>query len=225
MVARKDERFARNIGPLSAIEQGKLARAKVGIVGLGGTGGAAFECCVRNGIGKFVIFDCDKFELSNFNRQLYAIDRNVGKVKVNVAAEKARRINPDVKIIAYAERVGEKNAAMLAKCDVVIDCTDNVRSRRIVSAFCRKRKIPYVFCSAGGSSGMASVFENIDLDGALPGAREPVSKGVLAQAAMIAGTLAAAQALAVLLGKECVRAPEFIFFDLFSERVLWKQKV
>ena len=65
MVAWKDGksgRFARNIGPLSLAEQGKLTRAKAGIVGLGGTGGSAFECCVRNGIGNFIIFDCDKFE-------------------------------------------------------------------------------------------------------------------------------------------------------------------
>ncbi|MDD5337706.1 MAG: ThiF family adenylyltransferase, partial [Candidatus ainarchaeum sp.] len=70
--------FLRNAGTVSGREQEKLAESTVGIVGLGGIGSPAFEILVRLGIGNFVIFDRDRFEESNFNRQLYAVDSNVG---------------------------------------------------------------------------------------------------------------------------------------------------
>ncbi|MDD5337769.1 MAG: ThiF family adenylyltransferase [Candidatus ainarchaeum sp.] len=217
--------FLRNAGTVSEREQKKLAESTVGIVGLGGIGSPAFEILVRLGIGNFVIFDRDRFEESNFNRQLYAVDSNVGKFKAGVAAAKARKINPEVRVEAYAEEFNKKNAAKLRKCDVMVDGTDNMEARKNIAAFCRKMKIPYVFCSAGKSMGMVSVFDRARFKDVFGEAREGVKKSVIAPAAVLAGSISASQAACVLLGKPYVRAPEFIFFDIFSERFLWKQKV
>ncbi|MFA5076906.1 MAG: ThiF family adenylyltransferase, partial [Candidatus Micrarchaeia archaeon] len=159
--------FSRNIGTVSRGEHGKLAKSRVGLVGLGGTGGAAFEILVRLGVGNFIIFDGDRFEITNFNRQIYAVDTNMGKLKVDAAARKAKKINPKVRVERRGEEINRTNVEMLEKCDVVLDCTDNVETRRMISSFCKRMKIPYVFCSAGGSMGMVSVFHRKNLDGVL----------------------------------------------------------
>lgn len=219
------ERFSRNIGAITQKEQAKLAQATVGVVGLGGTGSSAFEVLVRLGIGNFVIFDKDKFEESNLNRQIYANQWTLGKWKVDVAVKRAQAINPSVRIQRYAEELGKNNVSKLAKCDVVVDGVDNLKTRKIIAEFCGKQNIPYVFCAAGGSRGMISVFKGTNFSKVFAYAQEPRHKHVLAPAAMMAGVLAASQALLVLLGKKSVEAPEFIFFDIFSKRLFWKEKL
>ncbi|VVB98359.1 SAMP-activating enzyme E1 [uncultured archaeon] len=220
-----DRRFSRNIGAISEREQEKLGRSAAGIVGLGGTGAPAFEALVRAGVGKFIIFDKDRYELSNFNRQIYADRKSEGRWKADVALERAVAINPAVRVERHSVQLDGITAAKLKNCGVVVDCTDSVGARKVAAAFCRKNKIPYVFCSAGGSRGIVGVFDGADFEGIFGGARETKGKHILAPAAIVAGALSASQALCVLLGKKCVKAPEFIFFDLFSERVFWKQKV
>lgn len=219
------EIFSRNIGTLTENEQEKLAGATIGVVGLGGTGAPAFEALARLGAGNFVIFDQDRFERTNFNRQIYAMEDSIGRWKVDVAAEKAGAINPKIRIKKYRQKLDMKSVSRLRGCGVVVDGTDNIATRGIIAKFCRAKKIPYVFCSAGGAGGMVSVFEGADFEKAFGTAKEAKRKAVLAPAAILAGTLAASQAMNAILGKRRVKAPEFLFFDLFSERVLWKQKV
>lgn len=221
-----DGAFARNIGTIGEKGQKKLGSARVGVVGLGGTGGIAFETLVRAGAGNFVIADGDRFERANFNRQIYATRGNLGKWKVDAAAEKAVSINPKIRIEKYRGKLHGKNIGKLEKCDIVIDGTDNLETRRIIAGFCRKNGIPYVFCSAGGARGMVSVFAGGDFGGIFGKAEETKKKrSVIAPAAILAGTLAASQAINAVLKKRFVKAPEFLFFDLFSEKVLWKHKV
>lgn len=220
-----DGRFSRNIGAISEKEHRRLASSTVGIVGMGGIGSPAFEALVRIGIGSFVIFDRDVFEKTNLNRQLYAFAQTLGKKKVEIAAKKARSINPKVEIAAYAAELDEKTVSRLKNCDIVVDGVDNILARKIIAGYCRKNRIPYVFCSAGGSMGMVGVFTTADFGKVFVNAREAERKSVIAPAAMLAGALSASQAAAVLLGKKFVKAPEFLFFDLFSKRVLWKQRI
>ncbi len=220
-----DETFARNIGAITEKEQEKLANAKVGIAGMGGIGSPAFEILTRIGTGNFVIFDKDKIERTNFNRQLYATKESFGKWKVDVAVEKAKAINPKVKIEKYAEKLDETNVKKLGKCGVVVDGMDNVTARKTIAEFCSKNRIPYVFCSAGMSRGMVSVFRDADFGKIFGRMKEPKRKSIIAPAAFLAGVLSASQAVNVLLGKKYVKAPEFLFFDLFFERVFWKQRI
>ncbi len=221
----KNLRLDRNIGTLSGAEQRKLGKSTAGIVGLGGIGSPAFEILVRMGVGKLVVFERDSFGETDFNRQLYAINRNLGKKKIEISAFKAMEINPKLKLEKHDARLDESNVHALAGCDVVVDGTDNLASRRIIAKFCIKHGIPYVFCSAGNAMGMCGVFVDADFGKVFGDAREPARKSVIAPAAIMAGTISASQAICVLLGKEYVKAPEFIFFDLFSPRILWRQKV
>lgn len=219
------EIFSRNIGTITEREQEKLAHARVGIVGLGGTGSPAFEILVRIGVGNFVIFDKDVFEKTNFNRQLYATEENLGKSKAGVAAERAQEINPKIKIEKYREELDEKNVLKLGKCGVVVDGADNLSARGIIAKFCKKEKIPYVFCSAGKGIGMVSVFAGADFEKIFGKMKEQKRNSIIAPAAFLAGALSASQAVALLLGKKYVKAPEFLFFDVFSERILWKGRI
>ncbi len=221
------EEFSRNIGPLTEKEQEKLEGAKVGIIGVGGVGSPAFEMLVRAGIRKFVVFDWDRFEKSNFNRQIYATVKSEGKPKTIEAKKKAGEINPEVEVAAFTEMLNSSSAGKLAGCDIVIDGTDNLPTRKIVAAFCRKNKIPYVFASAGGSRGMVGIFTKADFEKTFRHAKDAgcAKKGIIGVAAVLSGTLAAAQAICALLGKKTVEAPEFLFFDVFSERAFWKAKI
>ncbi len=219
-----DGRFARNIGTITGAEQARLGRACAGVVGLGGIGSPAFESLVRAGIGNFVIFDKDRFEKGNFNRQIYANGETEGRPKAEVARGRALAINPSAKVEACLALDG-RSVRKLKRCDIVVDGTDNLATRKLVAAFCGKNKIPYVFCSAGGSTGMCGVFCGADFSKVFGTAKEMRRKHVIAPAAITAGALSAAQAIAVLLGKKFVEAPEFIFFDLFSERLLWRQRI
>jgi molybdopterin/thiamine biosynthesis adenylyltransferase len=216
--------FEKNYPEFSAVEIRALANAHVCITGLGGTGGIAFLNLLRAGIGRFTLYDGDKFEESNFNRQMLANSGSLGKNKALYAQEHVPRINPDVKITAYAQNADKKTLKKLRDCDVFLGCTDTLESRIECSDFCAEKKIPYIFCSAGGSRAMASVFSGVRVSDVF---KKEMKRGAtaIAPCASIAGTTAASLAISVLLGREHVKAPEFLFFDLASKRFFWKARL
>ncbi len=205
-----------------------MKKTSIAIVGLGGTGGAAFECLLRLGCENFILFDRDRFELTNFNRQLLATDASLDEEKINAAKARAKSINKDVKISAFRKFDPKK----IKTAKTVIDGTDNVQTRVAIAAACRKLKIPYVFCSASFAMGMISVFTNQKFEKVfqLPKNKNKLAKyntctSVIAPATMFSGTLAASQAINYLIKKPFVRAPDVLFFDIFAKDVLWKKKL
>ena len=92
------EREIRLIG-----EQGleKLKSSRVIVFGVGGVGSYAVEALARSGIGSLALVDADRVCLSNLNRQLIALHSTVGKLKVDVAAERIRDINPDCTVTTF----------------------------------------------------------------------------------------------------------------------------
>jgi tRNA A37 threonylcarbamoyladenosine dehydratase len=146
------EKFFRNQGVLTADPQERLRSAVVAIVGLGGTGGAAFECLLRLGCEQFILFDRDRFELSNFNRQLLATDETIDMKKTDGATKRANIINKNVKTSAF----GAFDKKKIKNAEIVIDGTDNIETRIAISNACRAFRIPYVFCAASFASGMVS---------------------------------------------------------------------
>src|SRR5919204_5276919 len=102
----------RNIGFVDDREQQMLRQARVFVCGVGGMGGAAFMALARAGVGKFVIADIDRFEVSNLNRQVFAFADEVGREKAEVAAEAARRVNPTIEIDGFGERWTSEFAAV-----------------------------------------------------------------------------------------------------------------
>ncbi len=135
-----DEFTTRNLGFVTPEEQALLKQARVFIPGVGGMGGAAFMLLVRAGVGSFAIADIDTFEVSNLNRQVFANLDSVGVSKVEVAAESARRINPDIKLEVLGGEWLERVEDLAARYPIIINGTDDarasVRTYRVARAAC-----------------------------------------------------------------------------------------
>lgn len=129
--------------------QQKLKSSSVAVVGMGALGTVAAEILARAGVGRLVIIDRDIVELTDLQRQLLYDEADVGKPKVLAAAEKLKRINSEVKIIAAAADVDYKNIkAVVGRPDVVLDCTDNLETRFLINEYCLKNKLAWVHAAA-----------------------------------------------------------------------------
>lgn len=120
-----DSAFARNKGLINTKAQKYLRSACVGIVGLGGTGGGQALALARMGVGKFSIADPDVFELVNFNRQLGATMKTLGRPKTEVIKEMILEINPEAEVRVFSEGITDQNTSnFLRHVDVVVDSLD-----------------------------------------------------------------------------------------------------
>jgi molybdopterin/thiamine biosynthesis adenylyltransferase len=117
--------FARNIGWVTEQEQAVLRGKRVAIAGGGGVGGVHLLTLARLGIGAFHIADFDKFDIVNFNRQVGANMSTLGEPKVEVLANMARDINPEIDIKIFPEGINGNNLpAFLDGVDLYIDGLD-----------------------------------------------------------------------------------------------------
>ena len=223
-----DEIFCRN--SISKKEQEKIRKTVFGIIGLGGVGGFVFENLVRLGAEEFIIFEHERFDLSNLNRQVLATINEIDKEKNMVAVERAISINPRIKK-EHIKLMGEFiESSSIKSCDILIDGSDNLKTRILASKISKKQKIPYVFAAANDSRGMISVLIGKTLDKILKMPKDArdrfeVCSSILSPAAGISGSMAAAEALNVVLKKPIIKAPKFLFFDLFSENPFWIKRI
>lgn len=140
--------------------QEKLRRSKVAIVGLGGLGSAATLYLALAGVGYLRLIDQDTVELHNLHRQVLYSLRDLKFPKVEAAAKRVKRINPEITVEAIPENVRETNVeSILNNVDCVVDGLDNMRTRYLLNKTCVKKKIPYVFAAAIGIEGHLSVFK------------------------------------------------------------------
>jgi molybdopterin/thiamine biosynthesis adenylyltransferase len=156
-----DEAFARHRGLISADEQARLRGSRVAIVGMGGVGGIHLITLARLGIGSFHLADPDTFELANFNRQFGATIRGLGRPKVEVMAEEALAINPELRIRSFREPIGPSNVdAFLDGVDLVVDGIDffALEVRRLIFREARRRGLWAVTAGPIGLSAASLVF-------------------------------------------------------------------
>jgi molybdopterin/thiamine biosynthesis adenylyltransferase len=120
-----EQAFARNIGWVTQQEQAILRSKRVAIAGGGGVGGVHLLTLARLGIGSFHIADFDKFDIANFNRQVGANMSTLGEPKVDVLANMARDINPELDIKIFPAGINKDNLpAFLDGVDLYIDGLD-----------------------------------------------------------------------------------------------------
>ncbi len=131
----------------------RLGKCHVAIVGIGGVGSWATEALARTGIGQITLIDLDEVCQTNTNRQLPALQGQIGRPKVDVMAERLRQINPDCKVNAVMDFISEKTLPdyITNDMDAVADCIDSVKSKVALIAWCKRRKIPIV--TSGGAAG------------------------------------------------------------------------
>lgn len=104
-------RFERNLGFVSAAEQGQLENASVAIAGAGGDGGMLAVQLARMGVGELRLADPDPFEIENCNRQAVCTDRTVGTNKAEAIADYVQDINPDMKVQVLNRGIQPDNVA------------------------------------------------------------------------------------------------------------------
>jgi len=136
-------------------EQGldQLMHSHVTVIGLGGVGSWAAEALARTAVGELTLIDMDEVCVSNTNRQLHALDANVGRAKVDVLAERIKQINPQCRVNKVFEFISPDNQQQLLanRPDFVLDAIDSVAAKVALIAFCKRQKIKVV--SVGGAGG------------------------------------------------------------------------
>lgn len=155
------EAFARNLGLVSEAEQQRLRDSRVALAGLGGVGGAHLLALARLGIGGFALADFDRFETANLNRQAGAFGSTLGRPKLEVMAEIARDINPDVRLRLFADGIHEGNVdAFLEGAVAAVDGLDffNMRARRLLFDRARRLGIPALTSGPVGFGATLHVF-------------------------------------------------------------------
>jgi len=201
----------------------KLKAAKVCVVGVGGLGNPITTRLVAMGIGKIRIVDRDVIELSNLHRQTMFDDSDVGEIKVEVAAKKLQKLNPDVIIEALPISVNDYNAIEVVDgCDVVIDALDSVNARYSLNKACVANKIPFVTGAAVAVSGQAftvlpktsacyhCMFPALDEDSMPTCSIEGVHPSILS----IIGGIEVSEAVKIILGKKPSLSNRILHVDL-----------
>lgn len=134
------------------------------VVGVGGLGCPALLYLVAAGVGCIGIADFDVVELSNLHRQILYQAGDVGKPKVDVAAECLLRLNPDLRVIVFREAIGTENALeIFSGFDIVVDGSDNFPTRYLANDACVLLDKPLVYGSVyrfEGQVGIFNVMEN-----------------------------------------------------------------
>ena len=134
----------------------KLVNSHILVAGLGGVGAYAAEQLARAGVGEMTIVDGDVIEPSNKNRQLLALDRNIGKKKAHLMAERLYQINPNIKLHVIDEYIkDERMEEILAmfKYDYIVDAIDTLAPK--IFLIYHSLRMGYRVASSMGSGGKA----------------------------------------------------------------------
>lgn len=138
----------------------KLIESKVLLIGAGGLGSPAAMYLAAAGVGTLGIVDFDTVDVSNLQRQLLHGNKDVGRPKVESAADRIKDINPDVKVIGYREPITSHNALEIIRdYDVVLNGSDNFPTRYLVNDACQFLGKPLVDASIFMFEGQATVYQ------------------------------------------------------------------
>ena len=137
----------------------QLLKAKVLLIGAGGLGCPAALYLAASGVGTLGIIDSDKVDLTNLQRQILHGLADVGRPKTESAKEAIHRINPDVKVLTYQERLTPQNALeIFQEYDLIIDGSDNFPTKYLVNDASFFTGKPYIYGGVFQFEGQASVF-------------------------------------------------------------------
>lgn len=207
--------------------QRRLGAAHALVVGAGGLGSPVALYLGTAGVGTLTLVDGDTVDLTNLQRQIAHDLARVGQPKAASAAVSVAAINPDVRVVAVAARVGAAELdPLVAAADVVVDCSDNWDTRHAVNAACVRHGRPLVSGAAIGFDGQISVFDSRDgtrpcYACVFPAEARPeearcATMGVFAPLVGIVGSMQAAEALKLLAGTGRSLAGRLLMLDARS---------
>lgn len=141
--------------------QVKLLNSKVLVIGAGGIGSTVLLYLAAAGVGFLAIADFDVVEVSNLHRQIIHKDQNAGKSKVDSAREAVLDLNPTIKCTTLTVSITDENAVdIIQPYTIVVDASDNPRTRYIINDACVLTGKPLISGSAVGMEGQISVFNH-----------------------------------------------------------------
>lgn len=225
------ERYARHIvlKEVGGAGQIRLRGATVAVIGAGGIGSPAIQYLAAAGLGRLIVVDDDRVDLSNLQRQTLFGGEDIGAAKVDAAARAVARLNPGVAIEARRERIHAGNAAALIDgAGVVLDGTDNFAARLAVADAALAAKIPLVSAAVGQFEGQLGVFRGWEADkpcyrcfvGTDPDRAELscAEAGVVGAMTGVMGSLAALETMRAILGFGDDSAGRLLLVDALAFR-------
>ena len=159
------DQFARTRLLLGAEAMERLSRARVAIFGVGGVGGYAAEALVRSGVGALELIDDDVVSPSNLNRQIIATQKTIGRSKVDVAAERARDINPACRVTVRKTFYLPETADQFdfTQYDYVVDAIDTVAGKLALAQQAQAAGTPIISAMGAGNKLDPTAFEVADI--------------------------------------------------------------
>ena len=214
------QRYLRNFSSLSLKDQLSLARSHILIVGMGGLGGYILELLARSGVGSFILADGDRFEESNFNRQLLGTVDTIEALKVNTAETRLEQINPLCRCRSVSRFLGRDDLPELLKsADLAVDALGGIEFRPVLMQEASRAGLPLVTGFVAGTTGLASTV--------YPGGKNPSlfwqgnghegAENTLGNMAPIVSLIASVQAdevIRILTGKNSGLADKVFLADL-----------
>ncbi len=143
----------------------KLEKSNIIIFGLGGVGSFVAEALARSGVGQMTIVDKDKIDITNINRQLYALHSTIGKDKTAVATERILDINPYCKVTPITKMYLPDNSQefSLSQYDYIIDAIDNVTAKIDLAVKAQELNIPIISSMGTGNKLDPTAFKITDI--------------------------------------------------------------
>ena len=226
------DRYARHIvlREIGGAGQRKLLAARVAVIGAGGLGSPCIQYLAAAGVGRLTVIDDDAVALSNLQRQVLHGTGDIGRRKVDSAADAVARLNPDVVVTRVPVRLEPANAAaLLAGHDVVADGSDSFATRLAVADAAHALRIPLVSAAVGPFEGQLATFRG--WEAALPcyrcyvgtAADRPeatcADTGVLGALTGTMGALQALEVIRALTGFGTSLAGKLLLFDALAMRM------
>lgn len=143
--------FSRELALIGEQGYEKLKNSSVIVFGVGGVGSYAVEALARAGIGAITIVDNDVIDITNINRQLYALNSTIGKDKVLIAKNRILDINPECKVTAIKEFFNKNSTINLNEFDYIIDAIDSVKSKLFLAETAVKNNIKIISSMGTGN--------------------------------------------------------------------------
>ncbi len=206
----------------------RLADASVLVIGVGALGSAAADALAGAGVGRLALVDPDRVERSNLHRQLLHRTADLGRLKVESAADALARSYPGLGLAITAARFGTDNAAdLVAGQACVIDATDGIATKFLINDLAVALGVPLVHGGIvrfqgqlltvlpGASACYRCLFGAPPEDGSAPSCQEA---GVLGSLAGTIGTLQAAEAIRLIGGRGALLTDRLLTYDALAGR-------
>ena len=225
-------RYSRQIMMKNIGDNGQVAlsNARVLIVGLGGLGNPASMYLAAAGIGTLYLADGDNIEVTNLQRQVLFTPDDINKNKAEITAEKLLQQNPEITVEVIDEMLDEELCQYYVnQVDVVLDCTDNIKTRYLINKTCVTEKTPLIIGAATGFDGQQLTVIPSDEDSACYQCLFPASEkaptqncqtiGIVGPVLAIIAGMQALQTIKLLTGNK-VQTNQLNLFDGLSNQWL-----